>query len=495
MRFGTVVFAVLSMAACGGGSDSVAPNPPPPSMSIKVPPVVATNATLQATATVINPTTPTVSWSSDSPALATVDATGMITGVAPGQDVIRATSGTLSASASVNVIPRFTQIGLGIRWGCGITSTADLYCWGLDSEGQLGVISPTETCPLQTSQTCVNTPYRNLAALAFVQVNGGYQHTCGVTASGEAYCWGGNFDCGAPDPSYPKCGWLGNAGSYTTPKKVSGTLHAVSIGAGGDFSCMLTDTGAAYCLGVSLNHDLGATPADNCGISIAYYPCSDTALAVSGGISFASLNVGAEQVCGLTAAGAAYCWGANGNGQAGNASSGSDVVAPTAVAGGLQFTSISAGKSCFVAAPCGSHTCALTSAGQAYCWGFNGYGELGNGTTVDSPIPVAVFGGRTFQSISVGGVHTCGLTTSGAVYCWGWNGRGTLGDGTTTNRSVPAPILGGLLFAQLEVNANLSCGRTAAGAVYCWGNNAFEQLGAGQTSLLDSPTPVGIGVP
>lgn len=138
MRLFIVALALLSITACGGGSDSVAPvpPPPPPTMSLQVPPVVATNATLPATATVSNSTTP-VTWSSDAPAVATIDGGGAITGVAPGQTVIRATSGSLSASASVNVIPRFTEMGLGIRWGCGITAAAELYCWGQDTQDQL----------------------------------------------------------------------------------------------------------------------------------------------------------------------------------------------------------------------------------------------------------------------------------------------------------------------------------------------------------------------
>ncbi len=498
MRLFIVALALFSITACGGGSDPVAPvpppPPPPPTMSLQVPPVVATNATLPATATVSNASTP-VTWSSDAQAVATIDGSGAITGVAPGQTVIRATSGSLSASASVNVIPRFTEMGLGIRWGCGITAAAELYCWGLNTQDQLGVIDGQVNCPLQPSQTCVETPRRNTAALPFLNVNGGYQNTCAVTAAGEGYCWGGNFDCAAPDPAFPKCGWLGTSSSYRSPRKVSGALHVTSLGAGGDFVCMLTDAGAAYCLGMNLHGTLGTAATQRCGISVAAYPCSDTALAITGGISFASLSVGADQVCGLTGAGAAYCWGANSFGQAGNGASGPDLTAPTAVAGGLQFSSIRAGTSCFVAALCGYHTCALTVSGQAYCWGHNGNGELGNGKTVDSNIPVAVSGGLTFSSIAVGGAPTCGLTTSGAAYCWGWNERGSLGDGTTTNRSVPTPVARSIVFAQLDARASHSCGRTVAGAIYCWGNNAFGQTGAGLRSQLYVNSPVGIGVP
>src|SRR4029079_16293566 len=108
---------------------------------------------------------------------------------------------------------------------------------------------------------------------------------------------------------------------------------------------------------------------------------SDTVVAITGGLSFASLSVGAAQVCGLTAAGAAHCWGANFDGQAGNGTSGPNLTVPTADVGGMQFILISVGTSGFVSTACGYHTCAITATGVAYCWGANGNGELGNGTT------------------------------------------------------------------------------------------------------------------
>jgi alpha-tubulin suppressor-like RCC1 family protein len=491
-----MALGLFSIAACGGGggSDSAAPQSPSPTLSIQVPPVVATNATLPATATVGNPSQ-SVTWSSDSPGVATISAAGAITGVSPGQSVIRAVSGTLSASHSVNVIPRFTDMGLGIRWGCGITATTELYCWGLDGEAELGEIDGVDACPLKTVTICVATPHKNRAALPFTNVNGGYQNTCGVTAAGEGYCWGGNMLCATPDPAFPRCGWLGTAPFHSAPIKISGGLHVTSVGAGSDFACMLTDAGAAYCLGVNYHGNLGATAGQPCGIAVQNYPCTDTAVAVTGGLAFTSLSVGGFQVCGLTAAGAAYCWGANDSGQLGNGISGDDVASPAAVAGGLHFASIKVVSSCFVAVNCGAHSCALTAAGQAYCWGANSYGQLGDGTTVDSRVPVAVTGSLTFKSIAVGGVHTCGLTTGGLVYCWGWNDRGTLGDGTFAERHAPTKVVGSVTFEQLEASANLTCGRTAVGSIYCWGNNAFEQIGAGLASQLDVNSPVGIGVP
>src|SRR5439155_1100776 len=169
-----------------------------------------------------------------------------------------------------------------------------------------------------------------------------------------------------------------------------------------------------------------------------------TPVAVSGGLTFAAVSAGQfYHTCGVTTSAAAYCWGQNGSGQLGSGTTTSSLI-PVAVSGGLTFAAVSAGA---------SETCGVTTSGAAYCWGYNGYGELGTGTTTGSLIPVAVSGGLTFAAVSVGGAgstigpHTCGVTPGGAAYCWGYNGYGQLGDGTSgTNRLTPIAVSGGLTF-------------------------------------------------
>ena len=108
---------------------------------------------------------------------------------------------------------------------------------------------------------------------------------------------------------------------------------------------------------------------------------------------------------------------------------------PKAVLTATAFTSLSAG---------GYHTCALTAAGAAYCWGQNDSYQLGvgaNSTSSYRTVPTAVAGGLSLSAISAGGFHTCGLTTAGAAYCWGHNTAGELGDGTTIARAVPVAVV------------------------------------------------------
>jgi alpha-tubulin suppressor-like RCC1 family protein len=264
----------------------------------------------------------------------------------------------------------------------------------------------------------------------------------------------------------------GTATITATSQDVSGTSTIrvaafASVSAGEGRSCGLTTDGAAYCWGYDGAGGLGSgTDIDS----------STVPLAVVGGHTFESVEVGHFASCGVTIAGAAYCWGgALGDGT--NTSSNE----PVAVAGGHVFDHVSAGT---------RHNCGVTLAGAAYCWGLSG-GALGAGTNISSNVPVAVVGGHVFASISAGLDHSCGVTTSGAAYCWGLNPFGQLGDGTTTDRNVPVPVAGGHTFAAISAGNHHSCGVTTAGAAYCWGLGNFGQLGSGSAM---PPTSVPVGV-
>src|SRR6185437_3614703 len=228
-----------------------------------------------------------------------------------------------------------------------------------------------------------------------------------------------------------------------------GAFRLALLTAGYRHTCGLTVTGAEYCWGSNSDMELG----DGTAIDRS----TPTAVAMPAGVSFTNAVAGWSHSCGLTAAGRAYCWGDNAVGQLGD---GTVIAALTPVAAampaGVSFASLSAD---------GASTCGSTTAGAAYCWGDNAQGQLGDGSTISSltPIAVAMPGGVSFRSLAVSFFHTCGLSTAGAAYCWGYNGVGELGDGTTIDRWIPTVVICTVPFTVLSTVYLHTCGLTPAG--------------------------------
>jgi hypothetical protein len=169
-----------------------------------------------------------------------------------------------------------------------------------------------------------------------------------------------------------------------------------------------------------------------------------------------------QYTCGLTTAGEAWCWGD----VAGAPMNGAP---PERFAPDLSFASLTAGW---------YQVCAITPAGKAWCWGFNDKGQLGTGTPDgefhDEPRPVA--GDHTFTDISSGVGHVCGVTVAAEIWCWGTNGFGQLGNGSTENSAVPVRVSGGLAFNAVSAGDLHTCGLTPSSEVWCWGNNGIAGL-------------------
>jgi len=290
----------------------------------------------------------------------------------------------------------FAKVSAGRTHTCGVTTGGVAYCWGDNSLGDGTTAASTTPVPVS-------------GGLTFASVSAGYSHSCGVTTAGVAYCWGLNAN-----------GELGN-GTWTgsnVPGAVSGGLTFASVSPGRLFTCGLSTGGAAYCWGDNYNGMLG-----NGALTGSNVPG-----AVSGGLTFATVSAGGFHACGVTTAGVAYCWGWNYFGELGDGTTAIRSI-PVAVSGGLTFAMISAGN---------RHTCGVTTGGAAYCWGDNSTGHLGDGTTIGSrSAPFAVSGGLTFASVSAGRFHSCGVTTANAAYCWG---SGQLGSGTSAGSLVPVRV-------------------------------------------------------
>jgi alpha-tubulin suppressor-like RCC1 family protein len=192
-----------------------------------------------------------------------------------------------------------------------------------------------------------------------------------------------------------------------------------------------------------------------------------------------AIAVGGAHTCGITAAGGVKCWGWNWYGQLGDGTT-VDRLAPVDVSG------LSSGVVALAAG--GAHTCALTGAGAVKCWGNNAIGQLGVGDMSDRPTPTDVNGlSSGVVALAAGAIHTCAITAQG-LKCWGWNLRGQLGDGTKVNRSRPAPVLGlGSPAVAIATGTAHTCALTIAGGVQCWGAGDDGQIGDGLS--IDRLTP------
>ena len=374
----------------------------------------------------------------------------------------------LSDSFAITIA--FKSVSAGDRFTCGVSNASAAFCWGQNDVRQLGSASGgTQTTPVPVA-----------GGLKFSIVSAGAGHSCGITTGRAAYCWGSD-----------SAGALGDGnstGSDSVPVPVSGGLTFIGISAGdAAFSCGLAQSTAAYCWGDNSAGQLGN------GTKSA----GATPVVVAGGLSFATIAAGGgPSACGVTNANAAYCWGDNRFGEIGNGTT-TDSSAPVAITG-LAFATVSAGN---------GYACGLTTGGQAYCWGLNTQGQLGDsvangpqqcvvgGTSYPcSTAPVPVAGGLVFTFLSSGGSHTCGLTRAGAAYCWGSNLHGQLGNGSTADSSlVPVPVSGGLTFIGIGSGSVHTCGLTSGLAIYCWGDDSVGELGDGrQGAGVMSNVPVAV---
>jgi alpha-tubulin suppressor-like RCC1 family protein len=203
----------------------------------------------------------------------------------------------------------------------------------------------------------------------------------------------------------------------------------------------------------------------------------------AGALSFLQVSAGSNHTCGITTLNQAYCWGVNFTGELGNGSSSAGATArPSPVIGGFRFLEARAGN---------DFSCGLTTENRAYCWGSNDQGQLGTGSPAQYSLgPVAVAGGRRFTAVNATGWHACALNADHVAFCWGDNRFGQLGDGTTTNRRAPVRVAGGLHFLQIRAGVVHTCGLSTDHRAYCWGQNSAAQLGDGTVETRLKPVLV-----
>ncbi len=380
----------------------------------------------------------------------------------------------------------FIAVTTGGAHACGITAGGLAYCWGSNTSGQLGD-GGTTARPL---------PVLVSSKELWTRIDAGEAHTCAIALAGPTWCWGAN-----------EVGQLGNGGTAasSTPTRVSGGVSFTAIEVSAYATCALDAAGTSYCWGPGGRGGIDwgglASPAtSSCtGTYLGTWPCALAPQLVSGGHTFAQVSTGIWNGCGREGSGQVFCWGWNSQWQLGTGTNlNVPNPVPSAVAGGMSFGFVATGA---------MHSCALDQGGNAYCWGgrvFN-YGQIGNGDLLGSPIPIAVSGNLTFRSVrpSKGNnlfPFTCGVTTSEEAYCWGDNQLGEIGNGggsplacnffTVACELTPAQVAGGLHFRDVATGGQFACGVTTSDEAYCWGGNSSGQLGNGTTNDTSAPTRV-----
>lgn len=275
--------------------------------------------------------------------------------------------------------------------------------------------------------------------------------------------------------------FVGGTVTFTaTGQDAPGSIRFTTLSVGGAYTCAIDANGAAWCWGYN-----GSTgqPLFQLGIQQTSHTCGSfdcqpapalVSAPAAGAVTFASLSAGDSHTCALTPGGSAYCWGYNGSGQLGDGTT-ARTFRPVPVQTTLTFREISAGS---------SHTCAISTGNELYCWGANGSGQLGVGTTTDhlTPASVAVEGVAGWQSVSGGERHTCALSLAGAAYCWGGNSFGELGTGGAAGRLAPTLVSGTATYTRISAGAHHTCAVSSDRSLRCWGRNDVGQLGTGDTS-------------
>ncbi|OQW91831.1 MAG: hypothetical protein BWK79_16045 [Beggiatoa sp. IS2] len=304
------------------------------------------------------------------------------------------------------------------------------------------------------------------------QIDSGGDFTCAVTNVGEVKCWGNNNNGGHKPLGETN---LPNRTTVITLPNVNG-IKAI---AGSDhYTCMITTSDGVKCLGRNVGFLSNQTPP----LSSTYSTPTD----IAGLSNITAIAAGGTHVCVLNNVGGVSCWGSSYQQKSSSGSSSVTLSTPTPV-GGLEsgVTAITAGE---------GHTCALLSTGKVKCWGYNTYGQVGDGTSGASSAkygPVEISSLSNIAYISAGLWHTCAITNTGGVKCWGRGDFYQLGNGKNVNTSSPTDVTGLSSGAvALAAGFNHTCALMNTGKVQCWGSNFAGQVVDTDVATWNSSKPV-----
>jgi alpha-tubulin suppressor-like RCC1 family protein len=430
-----------------------------------------------------------------------VSAAGM--GVAEGDGQMGATGSVLATPLTILMTDNVGDpvVGYPVTWETSSGTITPL----ADTTGADGRVAAILTLPADAATVTVTARAEGMsdvvfsvaatptgAPLVFRYVNAGAYHGCAITTTETSVCWGFNEDGEAGTGSFSTIAPMTRVSSNRTVRVTS---------AGRYHSCEVTLSGDIWCGGSNTSGQVTGK-----GVSSPVTPFSQ--ILAPPATAFRIVQAGLLHSCALSLSRQLWCWGSNGEGQIGV---GGPIVPGSFVAIDSGFV----GNDFAAVTTTGLHTCGLSTAGQAACWGYNSSGQLGNGTTTSSGTPVLVSGGLVFRTepavvptepdpdfyipgqayISAGFAHTCGIVaSSNAIMCWGENEDGQLGNNSRTDATTPVTVSGGIQFRAVSAGNRHTCGLATSGVAYCWGDNSLGQLGDGTTTARLTPTAVSGGL-
>lgn len=403
---------------------------------------------------------PTITWTTSNPDVASVTNNGVVRGLVVGEATITAKSGAKQDTTRVIVQDAASTATISVAAGrahaCALDGRGQAYCWGQGRAQQWGVPF-NESGLLKIHQVNTTARFKRLVA--------GDSHTCGLTNTGEVYCWGRG-----------ELGQLGDGMSLTraTPVKISSTLAFTALSSFADTTCALAQDKKLYCWGDNVAGQLGLDPMTT--------TASNTPVQVASAYDFEQVSVGDAHVCALSGA-EIYCWGDNSVGQLALPQDTAASREPRLVRGAnntrQDFKYVAVGESV---------SCGVTINGQTLCWGFGQFSRLGQEGEGSSFAPLLIPGGHSFDQLYVGQRHICGIKLDGQVWCWGNNHFGGFARKPLTQQNLPTRIGGNLLFEQVSLHDTFACGISRGdGELYCWGDRGEHYLGDGRFGFLEQP--------
>ena len=338
-----------------------------------------------------------------------------------------------------------------------------LWCWGLNSSGQLGDLSVNDA-----------SSFKAISSEEWLTIATGGEHTCGIKADNTIWCWGLNDS-----------GQLGSGSNARSSEEIDITpdTNWLLVATGTNHTCAIRDDNTLWCWGDNTRSQLGDGSVPN--PSDENYP-DDKNLNIPKQIGtqtdWIAISLGDEFSCGIRAISDTdkriYCWGDNSDGQLGQDPASNPLAAPQDATAMTDWASISTGH---------DHSCAIKQDQTLHCWGDNIYGQLGQGNTADSFTPVQVASGSLWTDVATGNGHTCGIKDDATLWCWGNNATGQLGVGNTSHQAIPTQISHENDWLSVFAGNGTTCAIDSDHIGFCWGLNEKGQLGNGVSTETGGP--------